>query len=73
MKTYVTFGSDHMHKINGHTIDNNCVAVIKSESAERGRELAFDMFGPKFSMEYPEDHFKMESMRFYPRGFIEVN
>ena len=36
MKTYVTFGFDHAHAINGKTFDKDCVAVIESESAENG-------------------------------------
>ena len=74
MKTYVTFGFDHHHEIDGKVLDHNCVAVIESESAERGRELTFELFDRKFSFEYPEeywDHSKMD--KYYPRGYVEVN
>ena len=73
MKTYVTFGSNHTHRINGKTIDCNCVAVIESTDAEAGRARAFELFGRKWSMEYPEQFFNMDSMKYYPRGFIEVD
>ena len=74
MKTYVTFGFDHVHSIGGETIDKDCVAVIESESAERGRELAFEIFERKFCMEYPEDHWDDSKMsRYYSRGYIKVN
>ena len=73
MKTYVTFGFDHTHAVNGKTFDKDCVAVIESESAEAGREKAFEYFGAKFCFEYPEDRFDMASMHWYPRGFIDVN
>ena len=76
MKTFVTFGFDHTHThvVDGKTFDKDCVAVIESESAERGRELAFEFFGRKFSMEYPEDHWDDAKMsKYYPRGYINVN
>ena len=73
MKTYITFGQDHIHQFNGKIFNKDCVAVINHEKPEEGRELAFKYFGPKFCFEYPEKHFKMDSMHYYPRGFIEVN
>lgn len=72
MKTYVTFGGDHTHEINGKTFDKDCVAVIESESAEAGRKRAFDYFGRKFCMEYSEEYFNLGSMHYFPRGLIEV-
>ncbi len=73
MKTYVTFGSDHTHSVAGKTLDKDCVAVINSSNAEEGRKLAFDMFGSKFCFEYSEDYFDFDSMKYFPRGLIEVN
>ena len=71
MKTMVTFGGDHIHKIGNQVFDQNCVAVIESEGLEAGRAKAFELFGKKFSMEYPEHHFNSD-MKYFPRGFIEV-
>ena len=73
MKTYVTFGQDHIHSISGKTLDKDCVAVIECIDAEDGRAMAFEYFGRQFCFEYPEEHFDMDSMRYYPRGFINVN
>ena len=72
MKTYVTFGQTHIHKIGGKIFDKDCVAVINSAGAEEGRDKAFELFGPKFCFEYPEEHFNHESMHYFPRGLIEV-
>ncbi len=72
-KTYVTFGSDHTHSVNGKTLDKDCVAVINCDDAEQGREMAFEFFGRKFCFEYPEEHFDHSNMHYYRRGFIEVN
>ena len=72
MKTYVTFGQDHTHRVNGKTFDCDCVAVIHCDNAEDGRNKAFEYFGRKFCFEYPEEHFNHSSMYHYPRGLIEV-
>jgi len=73
MKTYVTFGQDHTHTIAGKTLDHNCVAVINHNEPHEGRVLAFKFFEEKFCFEYPEDRFDMNSMKYFPRGLIEVN
>jgi len=72
-KTYVTFGQDHTHRINGTTIDKDCVAVIVSEDAKEGRKIAFELFGPKFSFEYPEKYWNDEKLSYFPRGLVRVN
>ena len=73
MKTFVTFGFDHAHAINGKTFDKDCVAVIESESAVEGRAKAFEIFGAKFCFEYPEEHWDEDKMKFFPRGYINVD
>lgn len=73
MKTFVTFGQDHAHVVNGNTFDKDCVAVIESGSAAEGRTLAFEYFGPKFCFEYPEAEFDHDILRHFPRGLIPVN
>lgn len=70
--TYVTFGQDHAHRVNGKTFDCDCVAAIQADNAADGREKAFELFDRKFCFEYFEDAFDKESMRYYPRGIIEV-
>ena len=73
-RTFVTFGQDHIHKINGIIIDYNCIAVIHHDKPEDGRDKAFEFFGPKFCFEYQEEHFDFDSLnRWFPRGLIEVN
>jgi len=72
-RTYVTFGQDHIHTVNGKIFDRNCVAVINCHNSVNGRALAFEFFGDKFCFEYPESKFDFDSMKYFPRGFIEVN
>ena len=69
MKSYVTFGFDHRHEINGIVYDKDCVAVVNGN-----REKVFELFGNKFSFEYPHDKFDFTMMdRYFPRGLIEVD
>ena len=79
MKTYVTFGQDHVHVIeNAETgerlvFDKDCVASIEANSRIEGRNKAFDLFGPKFSMEYFEKEFnEKDSLCFFKRGVLAV-
>lgn len=73
MKTYVTFGQEHTHRVNGKLFDKDCVAVIEARDMTEGRQLAFDYFGPKFCFTYNEAGFQRVDMEYFPRGFIEVN
>ena len=72
-KTYVTFGQSHVHRVNGKTLDKDTVAVLKSAGPAEGRALAFELFGPVFSMEYPEAHWDASSLHYFPKGLVEVN
>jgi hypothetical protein len=70
--TYISFGHDHVHIINGIIFDKDCVALIEDVSPPEGREIAFELFGKRFCFEYPEKHFNKESLKYYPRGLIRV-
>ena len=72
IKTYVTFGQDHTHRINGVTYDADCVAVITGSSSAHNRQRAFDLFDKRFCFEYPETSFDPEIMKYFPRGLIPV-
>ena len=72
MKTYVTFGQNHAHDVNGQTFDKDCVAVIEAEDADAGRDLAFEIFGAKFGVSYSDDNWDASIMRFFPRGLMYV-
>lgn len=71
-KTYITFGFDHVHEINGQTFDKDCVAVLTTEGPEEGRELAFGLFGRLFCFEYPEAYWTEDKMRYFPKGYVIV-
>jgi len=65
-KTFVTFGSDHKHTINGDKFDHNCVAIVNGD-----RDEVFRIFGARFCFEYPEEHWGGDPARvasFWPDG-----
>jgi hypothetical protein len=70
MKTYVTFGQDHVHKLGNKTFDRNSVAEIDCETFEEGRAKAFELFGKKFCTTYTD--LKKVHLEYYPRGIIKI-
>lgn len=71
MKVYVTFGQLHQHVINGKTLDKDTVAIIKAESADKGREIAEELFGHKYSMSYSELTWNKDWINYYKR-YVEL-
>jgi len=71
MKTYVTFGSDHNHVVNGKNFNANTVAVIECDSPQHGRERAFELFGPQFCVETPEAYY--DGLMVSKYGAVEVS
>jgi len=69
-RSYITFGQVHRHEVNGVVFDKDCVCLIESESDPR--EVAFEVFGRKWAMEYPEKYFNMDSLKHYKRGIIKL-
>lgn len=74
MKTYITFGSTHRHKVQGKVLDQNTVAVFEHKLAGQGRSWAFQLFGPKFAFEYDEEHWNHDNMdRYFLGGYVEID
>jgi predicted RNA-binding Zn-ribbon protein involved in translation (DUF1610 family) len=67
MKTFVTFGQEHIHRIDGKIFDKDCVAVVNGDRAK-----VFEIFGPKFCFGYPEEYWDESKLRYFPRGYIYV-
>lgn len=72
MKHYVTFGQDHIHLINGQRFDKDTVATFEAEDPGAGRKKAFDLFGPKFCLEYHGSEWNKSSIHYFPKGYVEV-
>ena len=70
---YVTFGQVHTHRVQGKTLDCDCVAVYKANSRKEGRDKAFELFGDKFFTDYHGEEFAQDSMKYFPRGFIYLD
>jgi hypothetical protein len=73
MKVFITFGQLHAHRVNKVTFDKDSVAVIKCDSYNHGRKLAFEFFDNKFHNCYDEKDFDPEIMKYFPRGMIKAN
>jgi len=67
MKTYVTFGQKHIHRINNLVFDKDCIAVVNGN-----RDKVFEIFGARFAFEYLDINFDINGIHLYPRGLIEV-
>lgn len=64
-KTYITFGQDHTHRINGKTFDCDCVAEV-----DLPEEEARQIFMPKFCFSYTD--LSRVDLSYYPRGVIPL-
>lgn len=77
MKTFITFGQQHIHKIDtpeGEKVfDKDTVGVIEAENEGKARDIAFSLFDDKFGTTYTEGHWKPENIDFFPKGFVKVN
>ena len=72
MKLFITFGQNHIHKVNGKTFDHNCVAEIECINYADGRSKAFKFFGPKFRTSHIKSDLTHEFMSHFRRGIIPV-
>ena len=72
-KTIITFGSAHHHTINEKYINHQCAGIINCKSYIEGRKIAFELFGPYFCTTYFEEDWNPGDIKYYPRGYIELN
>ncbi len=70
---FVTLGQQHTHRINGKTVDCDCVVEYEAESASEGRDKAFEYFGDQFFTDYHDEQFNMEDLDYFPRGIIKID
>lgn len=72
MKHFVTMGQEHVHSIDGMTIDKDTVVRFDVATVGGGRRKAFDYFGQRFSMEYSEKEWNEDYMDHYPGGYVDL-
>ncbi len=70
-KYYFTLGQNHVHRINGHTIDCDCVPVVYAATYGKARDLFFEWTDGKFHQQY--DNVDKVHLEYYPRGLVELN
>lgn len=61
-ETYVTFGQQHVHRINNVTLDKDMVALV------RDRDHAVELFGTVFATTYNAK----PPMQYFPRGLVDL-
>jgi hypothetical protein len=69
-----TFGQQHVHSVGGFTYDHDVVVVIEADDYGKAREIMFESFKDKWSMQYEED--QLDDQRFlehFPRGLHPFN
>ena len=69
---YVTFGQEHVHQVNGKTLDKDCVAVYKASNVAEGRKKAFEYFGDKFFTDYHDSAWHSDDLKYFPKGYILI-
>ena len=69
----VTFGQTHTHSIDGKTFDKDCLAMYNCDNYGQGRKIAFKLFGDKFGTSYCDHEFKIDQLRYFPRGIIPID
>ena len=69
---YVTFGQQHVHKVNGHILDKDSIACYNAADCSQGRDKAFRLFGRSFFTDYHENEIGTVEMEYFPRGIIEI-
>lgn len=72
MKTFITFGQDHTHSINGKTLDKDTVAVIESPTFEEAMVLINEYFGSVYSFSYPEEYWDEAKLSYFPKGYVYI-
>lgn len=70
---FVTLGQKHAHRINGITVDCDCVVEYEAKNASEGREKAFKYFGDQFFTNYHDEEFNKEDLIYFPKGFVKID
>ncbi len=66
---YFSFGQVHVHRIDGITLDADCLLRVIAENYGDARQRVFDAIGDKWCMQYAEG---AVDFNYFPRGAVEV-
>ena len=65
MKFYISFGQTHVHSVDAHTIDKDCLYKVEADNRDEARKKAFDIFGAQWAWCYDNP-----DLKYFPRGII---
>lgn len=71
MKQYFSLGQNHAHRVNGKTLDCDCLVEIEAESREQCRIKMFELCGDKWAFQYDEDEMP-KILQYFPRGVVKI-
>ena len=66
----ITFGQIHTHRIDGKTIDKDCVVQIDAPNEFLAYEKAKTLFGENWSGIEKKQEYTDEVAEFFPRGIV---
>ncbi len=69
MKYYVSFGQIHLHRIDGITLDADCLLQITALDLQAARDRAFEALGRKWFTVYTEENV---DFKYFPRGAVTI-
>ena len=66
---YFSFGQSHVHRIDGVTLDADCLLKVEAKNYDAARQQVFDAIGDKWAFQYDKDTIDFS---YFPRGAVEV-
>lgn len=71
MKQYFSLGQKHVHRVNGQTLDCDCLVEIEGEDKQQCRNRMFELCSDKWAFQYDEDEMP-KLLHYFPRGVIKL-
>ena len=68
MFSYITFGQNHIHKIDNQIYDKDTVCEIEAETSDLARKKAFEVFSTKWAFQYD----KLPDLSYY-KGVVRLD
>ena len=69
----ITFGQNHVHRVDNKTFDCDCVCQIDAIDHTQARAIAFRVFDGKFCFTYEKEMWLENGHpEYYPRGIIKL-
>lgn len=65
---YITLGQSHVHRINGKTLDKDCVVEISAPDYREAHSKAMRIFGGRFHNCY----YDPPDMKYFPKGIVSI-